>query len=60
MFLRHPKDEDGVLSFYIIHNPVYYITHLVSTILLMLLALVEEPGVFPMEEWSTIVVCSKQ
>ena len=57
VFLQHPKDEDGVLSYYIIHNPAYYITHLISTILLMLLALVEKPAVLAVEEGGATLVC---
>jgi len=55
--LQHPHDKVGVLSYYIIHNPVYCFAHLITTILLILLALVEKPAVFPFEE-EAILVCT--
>ena len=57
MFLQHPHDEVGVLSYYIIHNPVYCSLHLIVTLLLMLLALFERPAVFPVAE-GEIQVCT--
>ena len=59
VFHNHPKDEDGVTSYYVIHHPAYYTTHLVSTILLMLLAMVEKPSVFAIDEGDATLVCSR-
>ena len=42
-FFHHPKDRWSKLAFFILHHPAYYITHLILTILLMLLALLETP-----------------
>ena len=58
MFHNHPQDDDGETAYYIIHHPVYYITHLVATVLLMLLALVEKPSVFAIDEEDATLVCS--
>ena len=56
MFHRHPEDEVGVWSYYIIHHPAFYWAHLISCVLLMLLALIEKPAVFAIEEEDAIVV----
>ena len=40
-FVHHPIDRYSKLAFKILHHPAYYITHLIVTILLMLLALAE-------------------
>ena len=40
-FNHHPKGRWSKIAFKILHHPAYYITHLIVTILLMLLALAE-------------------
>ena len=40
-FNHHPKGRWSKLAFKILHHPAYYITHLIVTVLLMLLALAE-------------------
>ena len=40
-FVHHPRNRQSKLAFKILHHPAYYITHLIVTILLMLLALAE-------------------
>ena len=40
-FNHHPKGRWSKLAFKILHHPAYYITHLIVTIFLMLLALAE-------------------
>ena len=42
-FFHHPKGRWSKLAFFILHHPAYYITHLMLTTLLMLLALLETP-----------------
>ena len=58
VFYHHPEDKPGVLSFYIIHHPVYHFTHLICTILLMLLALIERPSVLAIDEEELLLVCA--
>ena len=58
MFYNHPEDKDGVLAFNIVHHPVFYMAHLISSVLLMLLALIEKPSVFAIEEEDASVVCT--
>ena len=55
-FFCDPTAEDGVQSYYIIHHPAYYITHLFTTILLMFLALIEKPSVFAIDEGDATLV----
>ena len=40
-FVHHPTNRQSKVAFKILHHPAYYITHLIVTILLMLLALAE-------------------
>lgn len=40
-FNHHPNSHWSKIAFKILHHPAYYITHLIVTILLMLLALAE-------------------
>ena len=42
-FFNHPEGRWSKLAFFILHHPAYYITHLLLTTLLMLLALLETP-----------------
>ena len=58
VFHHHPEDEPGVLSYYIVHNKAFYSTHLISSLLLMLLALIENPAVFALEEEDATAVCT--
>ena len=41
-FNHHPKGRWSKIAFKVLHHPAYYITHLIITILLMLLALSED------------------
>ena len=40
-FIHHPRGQWSKKAFEVLHHPAYYITHLIVTILLMLLALSE-------------------
>ena len=42
--LDYTEGRYSKMAFKILHHPVYYMTHLVLSILLVLLALVETPG----------------
>ena len=42
-FTRHPRAEAASRAYLILHHPAFYITHLVVSVLLMLLALAEWP-----------------
>ena len=44
-FTYHPAGKWSKLAYTILHNPVFYITDLVTSILLMLLAFIEVPTV---------------
>ena len=44
-FPYHPRGKWSRHAYTVLHHPAYYITHLIVGILLMLLALIEQPSV---------------
>ena len=49
-FIYHPKDKFPELAYHILHHPAFCVTHLVVSVLQMLLALVEEPAVIRFQD----------
>ena len=48
-FEAHPTDASGMQAYRFVHSPAFHVLDLVAAILLMLLALVEEPAVGGLE-----------
>ena len=44
-FYHHPRGKWSKMAFKILHHPFYYICHLVVSVLLMLLAFIEDPRI---------------
>lgn len=60
-FASHPNGQFSKRAYNIVHNRVFYTLDLFATVLLLLLALVEDPPVVNIpEKWKAVVVSVSQ
>ena len=56
-FASHPNGWFSKKAYHIVHNPLFYTIDFIATVLLLLLALIEDPPVVNIpERWKAVVV----